>query len=693
LKFFVYNLGMPDWLGKTLGKVHIDLLLARGGMAEVYLGTHVGLQRAVAVKLLRNQFEDDPDLLERFEREARVVAKLRHPNIVQVFDFDAVEGRPYLVMEYIPGISLSAYLRALHEKGGRLELPVVSRLLTTLADALQYAHQSGVIHRDVKPGNILLTSRTTPVTAGKPLPADFEAILTDFGLVRFLNSNKQTAAGQIAGTPAYMSPEQARGDQTDERTDIYSLAIVLYEILAGHVPFDADTTMSVLLKQMNEPPAPIPDLAPDLQRVLDRGLAKQTADRYQSPKEFAAAFQEAVDHQADEATLLKRSENAGTIEMLSAESGSSLRTWIPAFLAAGAVILITALFTLRPLLAPPPAPTEDPSHPHVESPAAGTPYAEPAPEKIALLRFQDGAARVDQVSLTGLAMPAAPQGSQYEAWLVGGEERRSLGLLALDEQGKGSLKFVDSQGRNLLSLYDTVEITLEPNPDPSPNPSGDQAYAFRLPPDGLLHVRHVLVAFGKAPNGSALIQGLMQDSRLVDDSAQIMLAAYQSGDEAGMRRQAEAILNVLVGNQSPDHKDWDGDGLVSDPGDGYGMLLNGDNLGYIQGSYSHADFAVTSPDATPNMVSHGNHTKICTQNMEEWAPQLRDLIKQVLGAPFGPEMEGPLRQSVALADELLKGTDLNGDEKVDPVPGEGGATTAYAHAYYMADMTIYEEVR
>jgi serine/threonine-protein kinase len=217
---FEYNSSMNRWDGKRLGKVQIDSMLARGGMAEVYLGMHTTLQREVVVKILRGHYEDEPSLLERFQREARVVAKLRHPNIVQVFDFDTVDDQPYIVMEYIAGPSLSQYLKALHGKIGRLELPLVSRLLTEVASALQYAHDRGVIHRDVKPGNILLTSRSSQIVPGEPLPADFEAILTDFGLVRILSASEQTTVGRIAGTPAYMSPEQARGDQTDERTDI-----------------------------------------------------------------------------------------------------------------------------------------------------------------------------------------------------------------------------------------------------------------------------------------------------------------------------------------------------------------------------------------------------------------------------------------------------------------------------------------
>src|SRR5574341_974724 len=212
---------MPEWIGRTLGKVHIELLLARGGMAEVYLGPHSTLQRAVAVKVLRNQYEDDPELLDRFEREARVVAMLRHPNIVQVYDFDTVEGHPYLVMEYVAGLPLSTYMRNLKDNNQRMDLNLVSELLTALAGALQYAHERGVIHRDVKPGNILLTSASSPIETNKPLPADVQPVLTDFGLVRFLHSTRQTATGQIAGTPAYMSPEQARGETFKLSTNYY----------------------------------------------------------------------------------------------------------------------------------------------------------------------------------------------------------------------------------------------------------------------------------------------------------------------------------------------------------------------------------------------------------------------------------------------------------------------------------------
>ena len=285
---------MPDWIGKTIGKVRIDKYLARGGMAEVYLGTHLTLERPVAIKVLHSFIEEVPDLITRFHREAKVVAGLRHPSIVQIYDFDAIDNHPYIVMEYLSGPSLGSYLRNLHSRNERLPQHQVARLLKGLTAALDYAHAQGVIHRDIKPGNILLHSKTEEAAIDKPLPRDVEGILTDFGLVRIANAASQTASGTVSGTPSYMSPEQARGDRTDHHTDIYSMGIVLYEMLAGRVPFEADTSLSIIYMQINEPPPPIPGISPAVQAVMDRALKKNPLDRYDSSREMAVDFFRAI---------------------------------------------------------------------------------------------------------------------------------------------------------------------------------------------------------------------------------------------------------------------------------------------------------------------------------------------------------------------------------------------------------------
>jgi serine/threonine protein kinase/formylglycine-generating enzyme required for sulfatase activity len=285
---------MPDWIGKTIGKVQIEKLLARGGMAEVYLGSHLNLQRSVAIKVLHSYIEEDPILIDRFRREARVVAGLRHSNIVQVFDFETTDGHPYIVMEYLRGPTLAAYLRHLHQRKKRLSSEQVAGLLKGLTDALDYAHRQGVIHRDIKPGNIMLHSKSDEVPLDRPLASDVEAILTDFGLVRVVNTASQTASGFLSGTPAYMSPEQARGDQIDQRTDIYSLGVVLYEMLAGRVPFEADNTVTILHMHIHTTPPPIPGIAARVQAVLDRALAKNPNDRYRTSQEMAIDYYRAI---------------------------------------------------------------------------------------------------------------------------------------------------------------------------------------------------------------------------------------------------------------------------------------------------------------------------------------------------------------------------------------------------------------
>jgi len=682
----VYNRPMPEWIGKTLGKVQINLLLARGGMAEVYLGTHTTLGRPVAVKLLRNQYQDDPDLLERFEREARVIARLRHPNIVQVHDFDSIDGQPYLIMEYVPGPSLSTYLKALQEKKQRLPSEKINQLLGKLAGALQYAHGQGVIHRDVKPGNILLTSTTSPVTAGKPLPEDIEPVLTDFGLVRFLQSTTQTATGVIAGTPAYMSPEQAQGEHTDGRSDTYSLGVVLYELLAGQVPFRADTTMGVLIKHISLPPEPIDGLDPAQQSVLDKVLAKDRERRFKTPVEFANAFSAAMHGKAEAETMHPTGQWQVSIEPES--KPKSRRNWLPVLVVVLVVSLLAALlYTVRLRTSNPPPAPPDATPTLAPTPEQEAPPA-PAPASIGRLRFQDGAANLDQVTLTALDIPLPPTGSQYEAWLLGGEQRRSLGILPIEQDNRGKLSFVDPEGRNLLEIFDAVEITIEPDPDTNPNPSGQVAFRAGLPPLALAHVRHLLVAFSGAPNQQALIRGLYRDSQQINESLQVMLASFQDGDETSVRLQAEGVLNVLVGDSSKQYSDWNQDGQITDFSDGYGFLLNGDNAGYEVGVAAHAGFAADSADATENIRLHAGHVQAATQNIEGWTVELRDLMISLQETEFGPQMEPLLRQAVALSNMILNGIDLNGNEKIEPIPGEGGVLTAYEHAYYMADIIL-----
>jgi len=281
---------MSDWIGRTLSKVEIRQRLGRGGMAEVYLGQHTTLNRPVAVKVLHSFLAGDETTRRRFRAEAQAVAALRHPNIVQVFDFDLVDDQPYLVMELLEGLSLDDYLTALHAAGRRLPPETTARLIASLAAALEYAHARHIVHRDIKPANVMLRrDGAGPLALDAPLPLDADAVLTDFGVARLAQTASLSVSGNISGTPAYLSPEQAQGKPVDARSDLYSLGVVLYEMLAGQLPFDApdETIFSLLLKHIHEPPPPIPALTPAVQAVVDRALAKRPEDRYQRAGDLA----------------------------------------------------------------------------------------------------------------------------------------------------------------------------------------------------------------------------------------------------------------------------------------------------------------------------------------------------------------------------------------------------------------------
>ncbi len=702
----MYNSFMPEWIGKTVGKVRIEREIARGGMAEVYLGTHLTLDRAVAVKVMHNYVEADPDLQSRFEREAKVVAGLRHPNIVQIFDYDTIEGHPYIVMEYLMGPSLAVYLRELHKRNQRLEPIQVARLLITISTALDYAHEQGVVHRDIKPGNIILHNKSRNVSIDQHLTARTEPVITDFGLVRIAQSSTQTASGVVSGTPAYMSPEQAQGIKVDHRTDIYSLGVVLYEMLAGRIPFDADTSWSLIFKHINEPPPAVEGIQPAVQKVIDRALAKKPDDRYESARALAADYMEGIGLISEASTLRfslppSHTTKPDTLSRHRGQASAPAWTRFAPVAILGLIVVALGVFAAPRLLAlnqPTQVPTGLPTSAehgteiHSTTPAS-TEQNVAAPvdlvEPVGLLRFQDGTAPADAATVSTSSMPLPPEGNQYEVWLIqdDGEQRISIGQLVFDAENRGSLNYVDSGGNNLLGIYSALEVTVEPD-DGNPNSSNNVAFSVRLPETGLIHVRHVLYSFSATPNQIGFIRGLDANTRLLTDLSARLLTSFETGNDVDVLLQAESMISLIVGNQSPDYKDWNFTGIIDDPGDGYGLLLNGDQLGYVQGTFTHADLALTSPDATENMVTHGNHVKASVSNVGDWAAQLRIQLISILENPSNPDREAVIRQAVAMANQIRTGLDVNGNENIEPIPGEGGAVTAYDHSYYMADMLI-----
>src|SRR5947199_4323543 len=269
-------MAVSDTLINTLfdGRYRIMRKLGTGGMANVYLAEDQELGRRVAIKILNDRHANDDQFVERFRREAKNAAALSHPNIVSIYDRGEAEGSYYIAMEYLDGRSL----KELIVSRGPAPVGVAVEYARQILQALRFAHRHGIVHRDIKPHNVLVD-------------AEGRVKVTDFGIAR-AGTSQMTEVGSIVGTAQYLSPEQAKGTAVDQRSDIYSLGIVLYELLTGAVPFTGDTPVEIAMKHISETPdvpsALRPEIPHDLDLVVTRALAKDPAERYQSAEEMDA---------------------------------------------------------------------------------------------------------------------------------------------------------------------------------------------------------------------------------------------------------------------------------------------------------------------------------------------------------------------------------------------------------------------
>lgn len=272
---------MDNLIGKRLdGRYSIESLVGVGGMANVYRGTDLKTGNQIAVKVLKDEFLDNEELVRRFKNESKAISILSHPNIVKVYDVSVTDKLQYIVMEYVDGITLKEYLK---QRGGALTWKETVHFATQILSALQHAHSKGIIHRDVKPQNIMLL-------------ADGSIKMMDFGIARFSRAQSQTVSDKAIGSVHYISPEQAKGERTDARTDIYSVGVMLYEMLSGRLPFDGDGAVSIAIMQISEKPKPLAEIAPQtpagLRQITEKAMEKDPDKRYQSAQEMLAAIEE-----------------------------------------------------------------------------------------------------------------------------------------------------------------------------------------------------------------------------------------------------------------------------------------------------------------------------------------------------------------------------------------------------------------
>ena len=280
---------MPGLTGTTLGQYQILEQLGQGGLAVVYRAYMPALDRYVAIKVLSEYLVHDPNFRQRFQREARALAGLNHPNIIALLDTGEEHGIPYLVMDHLRGETLQRRLSALNRQP--LLLAEAVHIIAQVSSALEYAHGREILHLDIRPSNIFLNE-------------DGRALLMDFGLSTLVGSEQTNV---LIGTPAYMAPEQTFGGKPDRRSDLYSLGIVFYQMVTGRLPFEAETPLAIVLKQLNEPlPLPRqfnPKLPEGVERVLLKVLSKKPEDRYQTAREMADAIDKFVVASSDLAAM------------------------------------------------------------------------------------------------------------------------------------------------------------------------------------------------------------------------------------------------------------------------------------------------------------------------------------------------------------------------------------------------------
>ncbi len=591
-----------------IGKYELLNRLGRGGMGEVYKAFHPQLQRYVAIKVLLTNSETDPEFIARFQREAMAVAQLRHPHIVQVYDFDIEGDKPYMVMEYLEGETLAQRMARYHKSGQLLPTDEIVRLFQQICSAVDYAHKQGMLHRDIKPANVILNRQN-------------DAILTDFGLAKITGVTGLTASGLVVGTPHYMSPEQAQGQPIDARSDVYALSVMLYEMLAGKLPFDADTPVAIIMQHITTPPPPIELANPGVPRALAEvalvGMSKNPNGRFRSAGALGAAIAAAA-QQSKMPADLQPTQRAPSPNLSTQLAPEMKGDHLPATVRADAPSQLQAP---QGVVASPPGFTSTPPKRAnrmgkfaligllvmllaigggIFAIALSNKSAPPSttattPTTVGTIVFTDSdpndfthPANAITGAFTGLKQPA--KGTNFFTWLCNASSSSCtlVGALQVDASGKASLSaknnnsFLAIKNAQDINSGLNFEITQEQAEASSPpaKPTGTVVYAGQIEGKVVLHIRHQITLFPKqglfANNTTALDTGLGLDAVILQRLSQNLIKQQANGDLAAMQLTAEEAFNLIQGKSGA--KDLDGDGQVSfyqgengPSDDGFGM--------------------------------------------------------------------------------------------------------------------------
>ncbi len=687
-------------IGRKLGKYEIIELLGQGGMATVYKGYQPDFDRFVAVKVLPTHPGQDRLFHERFRLEARIIAQLQHPHILPVYDYGSEGETLFLAMAYISGGSLKDRI----EKGA-LPLGEAESILRQLASALDYAHRRGVIHRDVKPDNVLLDS-------------EGNALLADFGIVKILegeSTSNLTATGGVLGTPTYMAPEQSQGLGVSPQTDIYALGVIVYEMLTGRQPYEADTPMQVMLKHITDPVPSLLEvsgsLPPALEPVMTRVLAKNPEERYSSANEFAQEFLRAIHRDASEIVLREATSTKeapptyGTpppaaapavpsqlapqpvpsqpsapqiiraVPESSSRSGSSPLVLLGGFTIIALLAVIIVLLVVNnngnqpqnevAVIPTVPATTAATSVPDATDPPPATSAAaaptRPTVRTFGRLSYTTTDTLGDSISLQTNGLSQPPAGKEYAVWLKNTNDGSLLpiGMISLDGLGNGVHSYVDPEGRTLAALYNTVLITVED--EQGDEPAGEIIYSGTTPDVVRDALSEIFVASDAGFSNGSLYGGALAEAELA-----VIHTSYDHGthDLFGLHNRTEHTINILMNTEI----DYDGNGIAENPGYKLGLPYLLDTI------EERLSFDYSADGIRPDLRSDVERVESCIRNTRQRLDEFYALETGWTELTEATEefAQSEIRKSEEMMAALIEGVDRNSNNQVEGFFGECG---------------------
>ncbi|MCU0498155.1 MAG: serine/threonine protein kinase [Anaerolineae bacterium] len=676
-------MSQSSFIGKTIGKYEVVDLIGQGGMATVYLGYQRDIDRQVAIKILPPHPGMNASFVERFQQEARTVARLQHPHILQLYDYGRESDVLYFVTPYVKSGSLETWI-----KSRSMSPKQIGKLVREIGSALDYAHRQGVVHRDLKPGNILIDS-------------EGHTLLADFGIAKMMSSEVNLTGTGIVGTPTYMAPEQVQG-LTDPRSDIYALGIICFELLTGRAPYQGETALQTMMKHMQSDIPSILTIAPELPSALEpvmlRVMSKEPDDRYQTATEFADEFNRTIQGlSTGEYRQLTFSSTPRSAAPTQAPIPTEQQAQTPvsstpqptviiqqstnntpvllggfALLALLIIVGIIAIVNAANNAGFPPGPP--PNSTIIVSPPVTftTPDAIPT---FGSLSFGTINSPGDTLSLRLNQIEPPPSGKVYVAWLLNTRDETvlNIGRVTVDAVGDGALSYTVSDGTILPTLYNAVWISLEDNADVT-NPQGERRYRGQVPPA----VMDLITAlFVEASEGErSLIDGLDREASVAQQHAGL---ASASTDLRSLRIHAEHTINIIAGTQV----DYNGDGRAENPGSGIGIYRQLDQIAEALNQI------VAAPEVTPLTVSNAEKVRICLLNVRQRADQVIILEQEMLAAPDFESTASQRTESTEVIGQLIDGFDFNENGQVEAFEGECGLAQFPQFGILLGGIEIY----